>query len=440
VGLREEAAAAGRVLREAAPLMVAELLPSAAWLTDIGFVSPLGPSAAAAVGAGGYANWLLGVSLNAFYTGLMVVAGQAWGSGRRRLAERAAGETLAAALLAAVLLAAAGYLAAPFFASLLVGEPGVAELAARYIRARVVGLPGLAALLVYDAALRGTGAGREILVGNAAAAAVNIILDPLLIYAAGLGVPGAGYATAASNYVGGLVLAVYVDRRLGGALPRRPGGLAVRVARVGFPAMAERLAFAAGHGVYLASVARCGPEALAAHSVGVRVESLAFLPAWALSTYASSVVAQAVGSGDVEAAEERGWEAVKAGTVFMAAMGVVLAAASPLAALLAPAGAARRLTVLYLILAAASEPALGAAMVAAGAVRGAGDTRTPTVVNLAALYLLRVAPSAALAGRLGGALCPVAAWLLMDLDTFARAVLLAWLYRRRFRSMARRVV
>jgi len=428
------------VLRDAAPLMVAELLPSVAWLTDIGFVSPLGEAAAAAVGAGGYANWLLAVALNLFYTGLMVVVGQAWGSGRRGLAARAAGETLAAALVLAVLLAAVGYAAAPLLASLLAGDPGVAGPAAGYIRARLLGLPGLAALLVYDAALRGTGAGREILLGNAAAAAANILLDPVLIYGAGLGVRGAGYATAASNYAGALVLAAYTARRLGPPLPRPPGRLAARVSSVGLPAMVERLAFAAGHGVYLASVARCGAAALAAHSVGVRVESLAFLPSWALSTYASSVVAQEVGAGRLGEAERRGWETVKAGAVFMTFMGAVLAALSPLASLLAPAGEARRLTVLYLLLAAASEPALGVAMVAAGAIRGAGDTRTPTLVNLASLYLLRVAPSALLAGRLGGDACPIAAWLLMDLDTAARAAALAALYRRRFHRLARRVV
>ena len=431
-----------RVLRSAAALMVAELLPSIAWLTDIAFVSPLGDIAAGAVGAGGYVNWLLGVVLNLYYTGLMVVAGQAWGAGRRGHAARSSSETLGAALLTSLGLASAGYLAARPLATAVTGTPAVAGPAAAYIKARLLGLPGLAALLVYDAALRGTGATREILAGNAAAAFTNIILDPLLIYGLGMGVVGAGYATAVSNYVGAAVLAAYTARRLGGSAvaPLPPRSLAARVARVGFPAMVERTAFAAGHGVYLASVARCGPRALAAHAVGVRIESLAFLPSWALSTYASSVVAQAVGAGRLREAEEKGWETVKAGTVFMAFMGLVLAAASPLASLLAPAGA-RGLTMLYLLLAAVSEPALGAAMVAAGAIRGAGDTRTPTLVNLASLYLLRVTPSALLAPRLRGtALCPVAAWLLMDLDTVARAVALVWLYRTRFHRMARTVI
>lgn len=404
-----------RVLREAWPLMVAEATGSIASLVDLFFVSRLGLDAVAGVGAGGYASWLLGVPLAVFYVGVLVVASQAIGAGHRGYAERVVGEGLAAALLSSLPLAAAGYAAAPLLSTWLASGGAAAEASTAYLRARVLGLPAFAATLVLDAAHRAAASNRRILAASAASALANAALDPLLIYAAGLGVAGAGLATSASWLASAAVLA-----HAGGA-----------------PAMLERLLFAAGNVVYLATVAGCGTAALAAHTVGVRLESLAFLPGFALSTHASGEVGRLVGAGRLEEAKEAGWRIALGSAGFMTLAGLALLAASPLAGLLAPG--AGRLVVLYMALAAASEPALGLVMALGGAIRGAGDTRTPTLVNLAGLYLVRVAPSAALP-RLPGAACPAARWLLMALDLWVRAAAFAAIYRSRFHRLARRLV
>ncbi|NOZ89581.1 MAG: MATE family efflux transporter, partial [Crenarchaeota archaeon] len=237
------------------------------------------------------------------------------------------------------------------------------------------------------------------------------------------------------------VLYLALRRRGLRVAPKRPGREALLVLRVGAPAAVERGLFSLGHGLYLASLGRCGEPQLTAHTLGVRVESLAFLPAFALATYASSVVGNEVGAGRVAEAKVRGWEAAKASAAFMTLAGLALAAAAPLAAeALAPSRHVARLVVVYLLLAAATEPALGLVMSLAGALRGAGETRLPTLVNLAVLYGVRVAPSWLLAPRLGGDCCAVAAWLLMDLDVVVRAAVFTFIYRRMFERLARRVV
>ena len=424
-----------RVLREAWPLMVAEATGSIASLVDLFFVSRLGLDAVAGVGAGGYASWLLGVPLAVFYVGVLVVASQALGAGMRSYAARVVGEGLSAAVLSSIPLAAAGYAAAPLLSQWL-ASGAASSAAVLYLRARLLGLPAFAATLVLDAAHRAAASNRRILAASAASALANAALDPLLIYAAGLGVAGAGLATSISWLASAAALA-YPPPGIGPLRPAAPGAAAARVAVVGAPAMAERLLFAGGNVVYLATVARCGTAALAAHTVGVRLESLAFLPGFALSTHASSVVGRLVGAGRLEEAREAGWRVAVGSAGFMALAGLLLLAASPLAALLAPG--AGRLVVLYMVLAAASEPALGLVMALGGAVRGAGDTRTPTIINLAGLYLVRVVPSALLPG-LPGAYCPAARWLLMSLDLWARAAAFTYVYRTRFRRLARRLV
>ena len=429
-----------RVLRDAWPLMVAELLPSLASLVDIFFVSPLGSGAVAAVGVGGYASWLLSVFLSLFYIGVLVTASQALGGGDRVFAARVVGESLAAAALLAALVASAGWLLAPVLAGALAGDPSTAGEAAVYLRARLTGLPGFAVFLVWDAALRAAGRNRGILLASAVSAASNAALDPVLVPM--LGVRGAGLATAASYYLALPPLARHLSRAGLQPRPSVPRGPAARAARLGLPAMLERLLFSGGHGLYLAAVARCGREALAAHSIGVRVESLAFLPAFALSTYAASVVGNAVGAGDLAGARRRGLEAAWSSALFMAFMGLLLAAASvPAARLLAPDERVAALAALYLVLAAVSEPALGLVMVVAGAIRGAGNTLVPTLVNLLGLYLFRVAPAALLVPglRCRPLLCPLAAWLIMDFDVALRAIIFMVLYLKRFERLARRV-
>ncbi|WP_180385501.1 MATE family efflux transporter [Pyrodictium delaneyi] len=433
-----------RILREAWPLMLAEGVSSIVSLIDLAFVSRLGVTALAGVGVGSYAGWFLNVPLAAFYIGVLVLASQALGAGRRDLADRIVGESFSAAMLAALPLAATGIAAAYELGLWLSsGDAGVAEAAAAYLRARLLGHSFFAAMLVLDAAYRAAGANRGILYGAAATAIVNTVLDPILIYLAGLGVSGAGLATAASYAAGTLVLAVRARGQAGyGSIVGVPRGLAVRVFRVGAPAMAERLLFAGGNLVYLAAVARCGEAALAAHTIGIRIESLAFLPAFALSTYASGEVGRLVGAGALEDAQRRGWSIAGASAAFMTFMALVLAGVSvPASLLLAPSGDVAKLVVAYLLLAAVSEPALGAVMSIGGAIRGAGNTLVPTLVNLIGLYLVRVAPAYILVGRVAsGITCPLVAWLIMDIDVAVRAAAFAIIYRRYFSRLARRLV
>ncbi|HID40894.1 MAG TPA: hypothetical protein EYP33_01930, partial [Pyrodictium sp.] len=81
-----------RILREAWPLMLAEGVSSIVSLIDLAFVSRLGVAALAGVGVGSYAGWFLNVPLAAFYIGVLVLASQALGAGRRDLADRIVGE------------------------------------------------------------------------------------------------------------------------------------------------------------------------------------------------------------------------------------------------------------------------------------------------------------------------------------------------------------
>ncbi len=428
------------------PLIVAEAVDSVLSVTDMFFVSKLGDEATAAIGLAGYASWLFFVSVQLFYMGVLVLAAQAYGAERPGEASRILGESLPSAFLTTLPIAAAGYFYSFEFLGLLGGwDPATVPLASDYFRVRVLVLPLVAVTMTISAAFRAVGMTKPVMVATVSGALVNIVLDPLLIFGLGpfprLGIVGAAVASAAA-FVVDFALHVAFTRIL--PFPVRlavPGLGALKAARVGLPPTVERTVFALGNMVYIAVISRCGRDFLAAHTIGVRIEAFAYLPAFAMSVAASSMVGQETGRRDIGLAKRVGWEVAKGTTIFMVLAGLLLAALSPVAPqVFTDTPRILWLSMIYLVLAAISEPSLGLVMALAGSIRGAGNTLVPTVVNLASLYLFRVVPAVLLPRLMPPGLCAVGAWIAMDIDLFARSAIFLVLYRRGFERLARVLV
>ena len=438
---------ARRVAKIAWPIIVGGAIDSILWLTDTFFVSGLGDEAVAAVGAGGYGSWFFFVASSLFYTGVLVLVAQALGAGKSDVANKVVGESLSAAFLLGAGVAGIGMLSAQPLVEGIIGARGVVgELAIEYLVPRLYGLLAGFPAMVYSAALRASGETKPVMKATGIAAAVNASLDPILIYGGfgipGLGVKGAGIASAFSMLVELIVLSAEISRVISPPpIPRLPGTWAYRALRLGVPAYLERLVIVSGNIAYLGSVARCGEEALAAHTIGIRIESFAFLPSDGVATAAASLVGQEVGKGDVVEAKRIGLEVAKIGVLFMATAGLALVVLAPIAPhLFTKSERTAWLAMIYLVLAGLSEPALGFIFVLASSIRASGDTVTPTLVNLTGLYVFRVIPAYILPGIMPRGLCVLGAWLAMDIDLAGRAIVFYIIYSRLFERKARRVV
>ncbi len=436
---------ARRAWRIAWPLMVAESLDSILWIIDTFFVSLLGDTAVAAVGVGGYLGWLFFVGSTMMYMGALVLASQAIGAGRGGDAGRIIGESVTSNTVLAVPIGLIGYYAAEPMLILLNARGEVLAEAVDYFRVRALGLPVVYAYLVYDAAYRAAGLTRPVLVATGGGVIVNTILDPLLILGIGpfpaMGVAGASLASVIATMVNLAILHVNTTVLGFRVKPVKPSAWALKAARVGLPSMVERLAFVTGNVAYIGSVAGCGDKPLAAHTIGVRIESLAFLPMFSIATAAGSMVGQEVGGGRVLEARRVGWEIGKASLLFGGLTGAVLVLGSGFMPLLFTEDPeVARLSRIYLVIAGLTEPALGLEMTIAQTIRGAGNTIVPTIVNLASLYTLRVIPAYILPGYMPPGLCVLGAWSAMALDVVGRGVALSVIYRRYFTRLARRLV
>ena len=429
------------------PLIIAEAVDSILSITDTFFVSRLGDEAVAAVGLAGYASWVFFVFTQLFYMGSMIIAAQAYGARLYDKASRAIGESLTSAVLFTSISTAMVFLVAGDIVSLLAGSEVSSKLivdATNYLQVRVLGLPVLSAAMVLGAGFRAIGDTKPSMVATLVSAIANIILDPILIFGLlgfpPMGVLGAAIASFIATWFSMVAYILFIRRLPFSVKPLRPGKEAWAAFKLGLPAMIERLVFALGNMAYIGAIARCGKTPLAAHTIGIRIEAFAYLPAFAVSIATTSMVGQSVGKGDLDEAKKIGWELIKINTLFMTVMGVVLVVIAPYAPMVFTGNdETRRLAMIYLILAGISEPALGAAMSASSAIRGAGNTITPTIINVSSLYTLRVTLAYILTRLLPRSNCPIGAWIAMDVDLFVRSLVLAIIYRGKFHKLTRRV-
>lgn len=431
-----------RVVKISLPMIISELSNSVYALTDTYFVKGLGTVALAGVGLGSYLSWLFFVIISLFYNGVLIYVAQSYGAGKLEYAKRGLSEALLYGFLIVSVLSLTGYYVGGYILMLQAGGTGpVWEIAKSYFTVRVLGLPISLIVWSMDAGLRAVGATKQSMYVNLYSVALNIVLDPLLIYGyigfPRLGVVGAALATVISIAL--MIPMEYYYLAKNNLAPRKlyKPKIVFKIMDLGLPIMFERLIFATGNNIYISLISRCGEAALAAHQIGIRIESLIFMPGFAFSMAASALVGQEIGADNVVGGRRIGWETIKLGVMFMSLMGFAVAAAAYYITMpFATDPAVHGLATIYLILAGLSEPGLGLAMVIGGAIRGAGNTRIPLIINAGSLYLSRVIPAMILVNYLG----VLGPWLAMFIDVYIRGIMFLLIFIRYFEKLARKIV
>ncbi len=435
----------------AVPLMVAEAINSILWITDTYFVGRLGDYAIAAVGIGGYLSWLVFTIASPLYIGSLVLTAQAIGEGSRGKASRIIGELLLLSIIISIIVLLVFHYETNHLVELLAGSRVAVETknaAQAYFKARLLGVTFLYMGIVFDSAYRGAGVSKPILYATLLSSITNIILDPLLIYGLlgfpSLGVEGAGLASAIAYIVYFTFLSSIFSRvtkiRVKLAVPTH---YARQIIVLGLPMLAERLGTVTAHLFYLGAIARCGNLALAAHTIGVRIESLAFLPLFSLAEATASIIGQLIGKGSIEEAYVSGLKSLLVSLNIGALSGILLASLAPyLPRLFTGDPITVSLAGTYLAIAAASEPFLAVSNVLLMSIRGAGEARIPFAVNIGSLYSFRVAGSLLLLGILActSYLQVIYFWIIMLSEIIFRSIISIILFIKIFKKNARKII
>lgn len=209
-----------------------------------------------------------------------------------------------------------------------------------------------------------------------------------------------------------------------------------RLLKVTAPAAVEPLVIHSGFLVYTWIVAGLGTAVLAGHRIAITIESVSFMPGMGVAIACSAIVGQCLGAGSPESANLGRREAARLTMWGMSALGLSLALfPTQLAGLFLPPHADSADTTKDVIISLAAgaiafgaiqQPFLGLAMVYVGALRGAGDTKSPVLLAVIGIWLVRVPFSLLLAPPYG----LMGIWFTTGVDWAARAIAGWWLLRR----------
>jgi len=368
--------------------------------TDFAMVGNLGPSALAAVGLGGHFYWLL-ESLGAIApAGLAAILARAVGAGNRGLANASFRQ---AQLLGGLLCLAGCAILFPLTTEAIEiygVEDEVVEFGSDYLWWRLWGTLPLSIAMVFGAALRAAGDVRTPLWAGLVAAAVNVVMNWVLIYgnlgAPALGVAGAAIASDIALFVMALL---FVWLWAMNALVLRPGtgswkldlALQRRLARVGTPAGVESGLFQIGLLVFQRIMAPFGTNVIAAYNVGSMLLSFSFIPGVAFSMAAATLVGQHLGAGAPNQAEREGWRSLRSTILTMTLFGAILMlGARPIAGVFSTDPEVIDLTVMVIWILGIAHPFMAIEFAIGGALRGAGDTLFPMITVFAGLLVVRL--------------------------------------------------
>jgi putative MATE family efflux protein len=308
------------------PMMAAMLLMSLYNLVNAIWVAGLGPDALAAVG---FMTPLFMIFIglgNGLGAGVSSAIARRIGAGSREGADNAAMNGLAISLVLSIVLTIPLILLAEPIA-VLFGAGNVAPLAAEYGRVIFTGSIFILFTNIAYSILRGEGDTRRTMYAMAGSSVLNAVLDPFLIYGAGLGVAGAALATVISmGAVSGLLLYwffrkkdTYISLSFREFSPDR--STVADILKVGLPASLEYLFMSIlSIMVNLVLVMVAGTDAVAVYTSGWRLLMFAVIPELAISTTLVAIIGASFGARDFRKLQSAHAYAVRLGLIIAAAM------------------------------------------------------------------------------------------------------------------------
>jgi putative MATE family efflux protein len=425
----------------ALPSVMESVLTTMVYFVDTILIAHLNdPVALAAIGLSSTLMWAADGLFQAISVSASAMVARFWGQRDFEAARRVAGQALILSVLVALLLMSLLIPAARPFLRLMDAEVAVVESGAQYLHillaTSVISFP----LSVANSIMRATGDTQRPMYITGLMNACNMAAAYVLIFGVwgvpSMGVRGAALATSLARTLGGAIAVGVLFSTKGSIclrlahLRRLDLPLVWRIVRISLPNIGETLISRLGFMLYNRILSALGTVAVAAHQIALRVESLAFMPAWGMATAAAALVGQALGAQKEDVAERGIRRTLLLGNGVMALLGAVFVAfASPVVSLFGVQNSVLSNMAITVVRISALEIfGLCSVMVLGGCLRGAGDTRTPMIVTIAGTFLFRVPITYLFALAMEGGLRGL--WLGTAVDWSMRAMIMFLLYKR----------
>ncbi len=397
---------------------------------DSAMVGALGANASAAIGLVSTTTWLFSGVLYAVSAGFSVQVAHRIGGEQEEGARNVVRHGLVLALLVSGLLCLLGVAISGMLPAWLGGDAAICEDASKYFLVYALMIPFSQFNSLCSSFLQCCGDMMTPSVLNAVMCGLDVVFNMLLI--PHFGVMGAGMGTALACAVIAVVMTwkcCICNRKL--RLNRKEKGqfegkILTEALKIGTPVAVEQIAMCGAMVVSTVIIAPLGTVAIAAHSFAVTAESFCYMPGYGIGSAATTLVGRSVGAGEAALAKRYGNICTAMGAIFMAVTGVLMMVICPVVfRILTPDENVRILAAQVLRIGLLAEPLYGVSIVAAGALRGTGDTLVPSLMNLGSIWVVRLGLAVLLVGNLG----LHGMWIAMAVELCVRGLLM--LYRQK---------
>lgn len=388
------------ILLLAIPMVLEMIMESIFAVVDIFFVSKLGADAIATVGITESVLTLIYAIAFGFAMGTTALVSRRIGEKRAREASVEGYQAIITGVIVSLMIAVPGLVFAKDLLHIMGASPQIVNHYSSYTTIMFGGNVVIMLLFINNAIFRGAGdaaiAMRVLWLANG----LNLILDPMLIFGWGpfpeMGIAGAAIATNIGRGVA-VVYQLYVLFK---------GNSRIRLSGIPFVVKGEKIMHlinisAGGIGQSIIAttswifmmriIAHFGSEVVAGYTIAIRIVIFLLLPSWGLSNAASTLVGQNLGASRPDRAESAVWRVSYVNMFFLGGMSLLF--------ILFPESFIRLFTQDLNIIQMGAECLrvvsygfifYGLGMVLVQSFNGAGDTKTPTVFNFVAFWLIEV--------------------------------------------------
>ncbi|MDO5837108.1 MAG: MATE family efflux transporter, partial [Methanobacterium sp.] len=439
------------VLRLSAPAIMAQVTAILMQYIDASMVGRLGSGGAASIGLVSSSTWLFGGLCSAAAAGFSVQVAQLVGAKKDEEARSVLKQAFLLVLILSAILVTVGLLISPFLPVWLRANPEIQENAKRYFQIFILSIPAYQLNCLAAGMIQCSGNMRVPSLLNGMMCVLDVIFNALLIFptrninvlggeilfpGANLGVSGAALGTALAEVCACAGMMLFLLGKKSILSFRKSGSWNIekvtvqKAVKIALPIGCERVLMCGAMIVTTYVVAPLGTIAIAANSFAITAESLCYMPGYGIGDAATTLVGQSLGAKRIDYLHKFANISVLLGIGMMTITGTCMFfLAGQMMGILTPDPEIQNLGIKILRIEAFAEPLYGASIVVSGALRGAGDTLIPTIMNFSSIWFVRL-PLAVMLSKTYGL---VGVWIAMCLELCVRGILfLVRLYREKW--------
>ncbi|MCK8490975.1 MATE family efflux transporter [Spirosoma sp. RP8] len=420
------------------PMILEMVMESLFAIVDVFFVAKIGTEAVATVGLTESVLTIvysIGIGLSTAATALVA---RRIGEENKEAASRTVGQVVLLSVAMSIVLGIPGFLLAEHILRLMGGNDQLIANGVGFTKMIFASSPAIILLYTLSGCLRGAGEASVAMRSLWLANGVNIILCPVFIFGLGpfpeLGVMGSAVATTTGRTVGVLYQLYALTR---------PGGN-VRVMRTDVTpdmsiirnllnlAVGGTSQFLVGSAswIFLTRILSAfGSDVVAGYTIAIRIIVFTILPSWGLANAAATLVGQNLGAGQPERAATSAWRAAFCNMLFLAAVGIgFFIGAREVVGLFNRDVRVMEIAVECLQVFCVGYVFMAYGMVLSQALNGAGDTRTPTLINIVCFWIIEIPLAYTLATWLHWG--PPGVFWSVAISESLLALIAVWVFRR----------